>query len=73
MSNGETRAIGMELNDTVSVETLEVPDDQHIKDFIVRCGWYIDAIAFETNKRQTFGPIGGQGGELMEYIGKAKF
>ena len=44
LSSGETHAFGMELDDTVSVETLEVPADQHIKDFIVRCGWYIDAI-----------------------------
>jgi len=68
LSNGETNAFGMELNDTERIETLEVPADQHIKDFIVRCGWYIDAIAFETNKRETFGPIGGQGGEFMDYI-----
>ena len=25
-------------------------------------------VAFETNTRQTFGPIGGQGGEFMDYI-----
>ena len=45
----------MELNNTISVDTLEVPSDQHIKNFIVRCGWYIDAIAIETNKGQTLG------------------
>ena len=45
----------MELNNTTSVDTLEVPSDQHIKNFIVRCGWYIDAIAIETNKGQTLG------------------
>ena len=45
----------MELNNTTNVDTLEVPSDQHIKNFIVRCGWYIDAIAIETNKGQTLG------------------
>ena len=55
LANGETRAFGMELNNTTSVDTLEVPSDQHIKNFIVRCGWYIDAIAIETNKGQTLG------------------
>ena len=45
----------MELNNTTNVDTLEVPSDQHIKNFIVRCGWYIDAIAIETNQGQTLG------------------
>ena len=34
LANGETRAFGMELNDSVRVDTLEVPSDQHIKNFI---------------------------------------
>ena len=46
------------------VETLEVPPGQHIRDFIIRSGFYIDAIGFTTNQCQKLGPIGGTGGSL---------
>jgi len=62
MANGETKAFGMELNDTLRVETLEVPAGEHIKDFYVRSGFYIDAFGLKTNKGKVIGPIGGTGG-----------
>ena len=64
MENGETKAFGMELHDTVRVDSLEVPVGEHIKEFVVRSGFYIDAIGFKTNKGKTFGLIGGNGGSL---------
>ena len=64
MENGETKAFGMELHDTVRVDSLEVPVGEHIKEFVVRSGFYIDAIGFKTNKDKTFGLIGGNGGAL---------
>ena len=64
MANGETQAFGMDLHDTVRVDSLEVPVGEHIKEFIVRSGFYIDAIGFKTNKGKTFGLIGGNGGSL---------
>ena len=57
MENGETKAFGMELHDTVRVDSLEVPVGEHIKEFVVRSGFYIDAIGFKTNKDKTFGLI----------------
>ena len=64
MENGETKAFGMELHDTVRVDSLEVPVGERIKDFVVRSGWYLDAIGFRTDKGKTFGLIGGNGGAL---------
>ena len=67
MVNGETEAFGMELNDTFRVETLEVPAGEHIKDFVIRSGFYIDAIGFKTNKGKKIGLIGGSGGSLVNH------
>ena len=64
MENGETQAFGMDLNDTVQVDSLEVPAGERIKEFVVRSGWYLDAIGFRTDKGKTFGLIGGNGGAL---------
>ena len=64
MENGETEAFGMDLHDTVRVDSLEVPVGEHIKEFVVRSGNYIDAIGFKTNKGKSFGLIGGNGGSL---------
>ena len=36
MENGETEAFGMDLGDTVRVDSLEVPVGEHIKEFVVR-------------------------------------
>ena len=68
LENGETQAFGMNLGDTVQVESLVVPDGQHITFFHIRCGFYIDAIGFETNEGQKFGPIGGTGGSLKKHV-----
>ena len=54
----------MDLHDTVQVDSLEVPVGEHIKEFVVRSGFYIDAIGFKTNKGKTLGLIGGNGGSL---------
>ena len=62
MENGETKAFGMDLHDTVRVDSLEVPVGEHIKEFVVRSGFYIDAIGFKTDKGKTLGLIGGNGG-----------
>ena len=67
MENGETQAFGMDLHDTVRVDSLEVPVGEHIKDFVVRSGFYIDAIGFKTDKGKTLGLIGGNGGSLDSY------
>ena len=64
MENGETKAFGMDLHDTVRVDSLEVPVGEHIKEFVIRSGFYIDAIGFKTNKGKTLGLIGGNGGSL---------
>ena len=64
MENGETKAFGMDLGDTVQVDSLEVPVGERIKEFVVRSGWYLDAIGFRTDKGKTFGLIGGNGGAL---------
>merc|ERR1719419_397506 len=41
-----------------------IPEDQHIKEVILRTGWYVDQIGFVTNKGVQFGPVpaGGTGG-----------
>ena len=62
LENGETKSVGMDMNDLVRTDVLVVPDDQHIRDFIIQSDSYIDAIGFETNKGRSFGPIGGSGG-----------
>ena len=67
MANGETEAFGMDLHDTVDVDSLEVPVGERIKEFIVRSGYYIDAIGFKTDKDKTLGLIGGDGGGLKNY------
>ena len=64
MENGETQAFGMDLDDTVRVDSLEVPVGERIKEFVVRSGWYLDAIGFRTDKGKTLGLIGGNGGAL---------
>ena len=64
MENGETEAFGMDLHDTVQVDSLEVPAGERIKEFVVRSGYYLDAIGFRTDKNKTFGLIGGNGGAL---------
>jgi hypothetical protein len=43
---------------------LEVPVGEHIKEFVVRSGFYIDAIGFKTDKGKTLGLIGGNGGSF---------
>ena len=64
MENGETQAFGMDLNDTVQVDSLEVPVGEHIKEFVVRSDFYLSAIGFKTNKDKTYGLIGGNWGPL---------
>ena len=64
MENGETEAFGMDLHDTVQVDSLEVPAGERIKEFVVRSGFYLDAIGFKTDKGKTLGLIGGNGGAL---------
>ena len=64
MENGKTEAFGMDLHDTVQIDSLEVPVGEHIKEFVVRSHSYIDAIGFKTNKGKTLGSIGGNGGYL---------
>ena len=68
MENGETEAFGMDLHDTVRVDSLEVPVGEHIKEFVIRSGFYIDAIGFKTNKGKTLGLIGGNGGSLKNQV-----
>ena len=63
LENGETKSVGMDMNDLDQVDVLVVPPDQHIRDFIIRSDSYIDAIGFETNQGQTFGLIAGTRGE----------
>ena len=72
MENGETQAFGMDLHDTVRVDSLEVPVGEHIKEFVVRSGFYLDAIGFKTDKGKTLGLIGGSGGSLRSsgHMGK---
>ena len=48
----------MDINDSTNVEELVVPEGQHIKDVILRSGWYIDQIGFRTNEHVQLGPIG---------------
>ena len=67
LENGETQAFGMDLND-IRALTLSVPEGQHIKDFVIKSGWYIDAIAIETSGGETTCSIGGLGGEFMDSI-----
>merc|ERR1711976_57659 len=62
LENGETQAFGMDLNDTVSVETLEPPTKQHIRFIDISSGFYIDSIGIITNQGEKIGPIGGTGG-----------
>ena len=65
MENGETEAFGMDLHDnSFQVDSLEVPAGERIKEFVVRSGYYLDAIGFRTDKNKTFGLIGGNGGAL---------
>ena len=59
---GEVKCIGMKDRDMVNVTQLIVPEGQHIKDVILKCGWYIDSIGFITNEGVRLGPIGGDGG-----------
>ena len=68
MENGETKAFGMDLGDTVRVDSLEVPAGERIKEFVVRSGWYLDAIGFRTDKGKTLGLIGGNGGDLRNPV-----
>merc|ERR1719414_1396514 len=60
--DGTTKSFGMENDDTMNVVELEVPKGQHIKDVMVRSGWYIDQIGFRTNENIQLGPVGGDGG-----------
>jgi len=51
-----------------------IPEDQHIKEVILRSGWYIDQIGVVTNKGVQFGPVpaGGTGGEqrhMTKFLG----
>ena len=62
LADGTIEAFGMEKNDKANVEELEVPKGQHIRDVILRTGWYIDQIGFRTNENIQLGPIGGNGG-----------
>ena len=54
----------MDLNDTVQVDSLEVSVGEHIKEFVVRSDFYLNAIGFKTNKDKTYGLIGGNWGPL---------
>ena len=54
----EAKLNWLEKNTTV----LTVPEGQHIKDVILRSGWYIDQIGFVTNTGEILGPVGGTGG-----------
>ena len=63
LADGAIEAFGMRKNDEANVEELEVPKGQHIRDVILRSGWYIDQIGFKTNENVQLGPIGGNGGD----------
>ena len=57
-----THAFGMDTDDTLRVDSLEVPPGEHIQTFTLHSGWLIDALGFRTNTGKEFGPIGGEGG-----------
>ena len=61
----EAKLIWLERNTTV----LAVPEGQHIKDVILRSGWYIDQIGFVTNTEEILGPVGGTGGAQRDVYG----
>ena len=61
----EAKLNWLERNTTV----LAVPEGQHIKDVIVRSGWYIDQIGFVTNTGEILGPVGGTGGAQRDVFG----
>ena len=42
--DGTVEAYGMDVTDNANVDELVVPEGQHIKDVILRSGWYIDQI-----------------------------
>ena len=56
--DGTVEAYGMDVTDNANVDELVVPEGQHIKDVILRSGWYIDQIGFTTNEHVQLGPIG---------------
>ena len=60
--DGTTKSVGMKIDDNKDIVDLEVPKGQHIKDVILRSGWYIDQIGFRTNENVQLGPVGGSGG-----------
>ena len=55
MENGETKAFGMDLGDTVQVDSLEVPVGERIKEFVVRSGWYLVWLGLGTRNSGTQG------------------
>ena len=60
--DGTIKSVGMKIDDNKDIVDLEVPKGQHIKDVILRSGWYIDQIGFRTNENVQLGPVGGSGG-----------
>ena len=60
--DGTIKSFGMKIDDKKDVVELEIPKGQHIKDVILRSGWYIDQIGFRTNENVQLGPVGGSGG-----------
>ena len=60
--DGTIKSVGMKIDDNKDIVDLKVPKGQHIKDVILRSGWYIDQIGFRTNENVQLGPVGGSGG-----------
>ena len=71
LMDGTTKSFGIENDDTIVVE-LEIPKGQHIKDVMVRSGWYIDQIGFRTNENIQLGPVGGDGGSYQKLAPNGK-
>ena len=56
----------------MNVVELEVPKGQHIKDVLLKSGWYIDQIGFRTNENIQLGPVGGDGGSYRKLAPNGK-
>ena len=68
LKDGTNHAFGMKENDMRDVTVLEVPKGQHIKNILLRSGWYIDKLGFMTDQKIRLGPIGGPGGAQRDIL-----
>ena len=68
LEDGTVKAVGMDPNDQVRVTTLEVTPGSHIRDLVIRHGWYIDQIKFNLDgqRNDSLGPVGGRGGSRSD-------